>query len=346
MNRARATALSLVLLVPADVCEVAGEDLQIGIVDFYGLGRVSEGAARAALTVKEGDTVSQVGDDPPTFMAESERRLSALPGVARAHVGFVCCDAGRWIVYVGLEERGSVAPQFRVAPTGNVRLAVDVVQAGEDYSKAFWNAVQRGDVGEDDSQGHALLHDQPTRAVQERLVRYAARDLKELRQVLRDASDPEQRALAAEVLGYVAHKQDVVDDLVYGMGDPYAGVRNNAMRAMALFAGMAPGSGRSSVRIPPEPFVAALKSLIWTDRNKASLALLGLTARRDPDLLEKLRRDALTPLIEMARWKNAGHAYAALMILGRIGGQSDEAIAAAVERGDREGIIGAALARH
>src|SRR6185295_15661590 len=112
--------------------------------DFYGLGRVSESAARAALTVKEGDTVSPVGDDPPAFMAESERRLSSLPGVARAHVEFVCCEAGQWMVYVGLEQQGG-SPHLRAAPTGTVRLAADVVQAGMDFDKAFMEAVERGD---------------------------------------------------------------------------------------------------------------------------------------------------------------------------------------------------------
>ena len=72
---------------------------------------------------------------------------------------------------------------------------------------------------------------------------------------------------------------------------------------------------------------------------------MGLTVGRDPDLLEKLRRDALTPLIEMARWKSVGHAYAALMPLGRISGQSEEAIEAAIQSGQREGLIEAALGR-
>jgi hypothetical protein len=343
--RSRGAALSLALLVLPGVSELAGEDLQIGIVDFYGLGRVSEREARQALTVKEGDTVSLAGDDGPPFMAESKRRLSALPGVARAHVDLVCCEAGRGIVYVGLEARGSLAPRLRLAPTGNVRLAADVVQAGKDLSDAWSSAVQRGDAVEDDSRGHALVHDPAARAIQERYVGFAARDLKVLPRVLRDSSDAEQRALAAEVLGYVAHKQDVIADLVYAMSDPSEGVRNNAMRALKVFATLNPPSGRPVVRIPAEPFVALLNSSIWTDRNKASLALLGLTASRDPALLEKLRRDALTPLIEMARWKCVGHAYAALMILGRIGGRSEEAIDAAIQRGQREGLIEGARAR-
>jgi hypothetical protein len=278
-------------------------------------------------------------------MADSERRLAALPGVARARVDFVCCEVGRWIVYAGIDEQGSATPHFRAAPTGSVRLAADVVQAGKDLSEARFAAVRRGDAMEDDSQGHALSHDPATRAIQERYIGYAARDHKNLRSELRDSCDAEQRALPAEVLGYVARKQVAVLDLVDAMSDPYSDVRNNAMRALGAFAKLNPRSGPLVVRIPPEPFVGLLHSLIWSDRNKASLALLGLTARRDPRLLQQLQRTSITPLAEMARWKSNDHAYSALTILGRIGGLSDEAIATAVERGDRERIIGAARAR-
>jgi hypothetical protein len=109
---------------------------------------------------------------------------------------------------------------------------------------------------------------------------------------------------------------------------------------------MAPISGRPIVRVPYEPFIALLHSPVWTDRNKASFALLELSARRDPKLLEKLRREAMAPLIEMAHWKSEGHAFPAFMILGRIGGLSDEAIQAAWTRGEREDVINAALPRH
>ena len=216
MNRPRKTALFLALVILGGARELAGQELQIGIIDFYGLERVSESEARQALTFKEGDTITLVGDERPAVLAESERRLSTLSGVSRAHTNLVCCDAGRGIVYVGIEEQGRAATHFRAAPRGSVRLAADIVHAGNQFWEAFMAAVQRGDAAEDDSQGHALSHDPATRAVQERFVGHAARDLKVLRRVLRDSSDAEQRALAAQILGYVANKQGVVGDLVYG----------------------------------------------------------------------------------------------------------------------------------
>jgi hypothetical protein len=98
-------------------------------------------------------------------------------------------------------------------------------------------------------------------------------------------------------------------------------------------------------RIPPGPFIRLLDSPVWTDRNKAGWALLALTERRDPELLAKLRRRAIVPLVEMARWKSGGHAMPAVMILGRIAGQPEEDVQAAWRRGDRDAVINAALGR-
>ena len=205
--------------------------------------------------------------------------------------------------------------------------------------------MQRGDTEEDRSQGHALNHDPRMRVVQERFIEYAERDLPLLRRVLRESSDPTHRALAAQVLGYAADKQSVVDDLVDALGDPFDEVRNNAMRTLLVFAEAAPSPSQRVPRVPYQPFIGLLNSPVWSDRNKASLALMALSEKRDPALLALLRRDALASLIEMARWKNAGHAQAAFIIVGRIAGYSDAAAQAAWDRGARDAVISAALNR-
>ena len=64
---------------------------------------------------------------------------------------------------------------------------------------------------------------------------------------------------------------------------------------------------------------------------------------REPTLLARVRSEAMTPLVEMGRWKSEGHAMAAFMILGRIAGYSDDAAEAAWARGERELVISAAL---
>jgi hypothetical protein len=269
----------------------------------------------------------------------------ALPGVRQARINLVCCDNGRAIVYVGIEEHGSPTMSFRAAPAGDAHLATDIVRAGEEFEKAFTLAVERGEVGEDRSRGHALQFDSATRAVQESFVTYANRDLHELRQVIRTSSNAGERALAAQVLGYAPDKSAVVNDLVYGMSDPYESVRNNAMRALVVIAEMTPSAGRPVPRIPPDPFIAFLSSPVWSDRNKASLALLALTQNRDPILLQALRRQAMPPLVEMARWRSEGHAQPAFVILARVADYSDEAALALWQRGEREVVISAALRR-
>ena len=180
------------------------------------------------------------------------------------------------------------------------------------------------------------------RAVQERFLRYAARDLPALRLVLRRSSNAAHRALAAQVLGYAADKPAVVDDLVHGMSDPSAEVRNNAMRALLAFADMSPGASPSAPRVPAQPFIELLHSPVWTDRNKASGALAALSTGRDPELLTTLKGLALAPLVEMARWKSEGHALPAFSVLGRIAGYSDEAAYDLWNRGERDVVIRAA----
>ena len=63
------------LLVAAPAVE---QQIPIGIVDFYGLERVSEADLRRALTIKEGDTIS-VASGRPAALGESEKRLLTVP---------------------------------------------------------------------------------------------------------------------------------------------------------------------------------------------------------------------------------------------------------------------------
>lgn len=91
--------------------------------------------------------------------------------------------------------------------------------------------------------------------------------------------------------------------------------------------------------VPSEPLVDLLNSLVWTDRNKTSMALMQISDARDPALLAQLRARALPSLIEMAQWKTMGHATAPLVILGRIAGMPDADIFAALASNRREPIL-------
>jgi hypothetical protein len=92
-------------------------------------------------------------------------------------------------------------------------------------------------------------------------------------------------------------------------------------------------------RIPAEGSIRLLRSGAWLDHNKASLLLVALTKDRDPKVLALLRLEALDPLLEMARWRNIGHAEAALSILGRIAGIDEDWLDKLIEAGQAETII-------
>ena len=157
MNGRRVIATAgLVACTLGTPCTVSGQELQIGIIDLYGLSRVPARQVRETLTFTEGDLIAFGNGAKPAFLTESEERLARSPDIDRARIRPVCCDGGRAIVYVGIEERGAATMRFRAEPEGGVRLAADIVRAGDEGANALRLAVLRGDAGEDLSRGHSL----------------------------------------------------------------------------------------------------------------------------------------------------------------------------------------------
>lgn len=330
----------LFLLICSIPASLFGQLPAIGIIDYYGVHELSIVQVQQALQIKLGERLSE--SSIPDVLVLAKQRLEAISGVLNARLELVCCDAGKTILYVGIEERGAQAPHFRTAPKGSARLPAEIVAAGDAFQKALMEAILQGDASEDHSQGHTLNHNPALRAIQERYITLATRDLVNLRDVLRNSADVGQRALAAQVIGYAPEKRVVVTDLGYGMLDPDSSVRNNAMRVLWVIAGFAQEHPELKIEIDSHPFVEMLNSVVWTDRNKSSAALMALTGQRDSVLLTDLRKHALTSLVEMARWKSAGHANPAYVILGRIAGLSEKQISDAWDRNDRETVIAAA----
>lgn len=327
----------LALLFSALVSGQSGSQMPpIGRIDFYGLRTVSEAQAKQALRLKQGDPA-------PESTLPARLRLEAVPGVVQARLLFVCCDAGEATLYVGVQEKGAPILEFRAAPTGSAHLYADVLDAGAAFEKAYSEAAQMGMFGEDELDGESMMRYPGARAVQKQFVKLAAMHQSQLRDVLRNGANPEQRALAAQVLGYAADKKQVVDDFAYGMSDPSDQVRNNCTRALELIAMLAQRKPELGIQVPAQPFVALLNSIVWTDRNKASAALLDITDKRDPAILAAIRQSALPALVDMARWKAMTHAQAALFLLGRVGGLSEDEIQADCDKGEREAIISAGL---
>jgi hypothetical protein len=111
-----------------------------------------------------------------------------------------------------------------------------------------------------------------------------------------------------------------------------------AIRALGVLAQSDP---KVAARIPAEQFIAMLNSGSWTDRNKAGFLLDELSMRRKPELLSRLRSQALDSLIEMARWRSRGHAGTAQILLGRIAGIEETRLQQLVEAGEVEQILNA-----
>ena len=309
---------------------------RVGIIDVYGLRKTTAAQVREALGITVGDSLTAMA------LFEVPARLTDIPGVTSAAIDPVCCEGGRTMLYVGVLEEGAPVLELRARPTGAARVPAEVEQAGIAFARAHNRAVMRGFVREDVSQGHSLMADSAARVIQLRFVDLAAKYGDSLRAVLRTSNDDDHRALAAEVLAYAANKQSVVGDLVYAMRDPSSDVRNNATRALALIAGYGQSSPALKITVPYEPFIDLLNSIAWTDRNKASLALMELTEKRDPALMGLLKTRAFDSIVDIARWTNPGHSMAGILILGRMAGLPDAEIIAMFERGEKDKIIAAA----
>ncbi len=329
--------LLLLLVLLAAGC-LPAQAPQIGVIDFYGLRKVSQSRVRRALGVSEGDPL-------PPSKADVEERIDQIPGVVDSHLEAVCCEAGKAILYVGIEERGAIHFNLRDEPDGDVTLPPEIVTAYGEFQQALEKAVRSGDSGDDLTRGHSLLADPAARAIQEKFLGYAGKYLGQIEKVLRDSSDEEQRAIAAYVIAYAPKRQQMVNDLQSALRDPSPGVRSNALRSLLGLAILARRQPDLELKVRPTWFIEMLNSVAWTDRNKASLALLTLTEDRNPDVLEEMRQRALGPLVDMARWKTLDHAFPGVMLLGRIAGMPEKEIEDAWTSGDRDKVIAAALRR-
>jgi hypothetical protein len=304
----------LTLVVRAQSPVSAGN--RVAAIEFFGHKGVNTALIRAALPFHEGDEVSE-GEEAKERVREAVVRATGKPAT---DVNGVCCTSdGGVLLFIGIPG-GSYKPfSYDPAPTGHARVSTELEQLDERLGEAIAAAVRKGGdaAHEDDSQGYALVKDPEARSVQLTLRRYALAHEPELVRVLESSADSNQRAIASQALGYARQSPRQVLALSRAARDPDEGVRNNATRAIAV---LVRANGRFARQIPPDMFIEMLNSGIWTDRNKGALVLERLTAKRDPAVLAKLKTMALDSLIEMTLWREANHAYAARMLLGRVAG--------------------------
>lgn len=292
---------------------------EIGIIDFYGLRKVSEEAVRKALGVKEGGPL-------PRSKNETELAIEQIPGVVFARLQAVCCEDGRAILYVGIEERGAPHFDYRTPPQEQISLPEEIHRNYALFLAALNEAVRKHEIEEDLTQGHSLISNARARSYQEKFLAQAKQHLERLRAVLRHSADAEHRAIAAYVIGYAPDKKAVIDDLLYALRDPDDTVRSNAMRSLMAIEVLSRRNPQLGIRIPATWLIEMLNSIIWTDRTTAAANLVNLTEDRDQETLDRIRERALDSLLDMARWKHLPHALPAYILLGRILGLEEKEI--------------------
>ncbi|MDA0204990.1 MAG: HEAT repeat domain-containing protein [Acidobacteria bacterium] len=297
-----------------------GADFQIAGIDFFGYGDMDLDAVRAELPVRQGDAWPE--DDLQRLRDSIEGALGEQP----TDVAFVCCtpEGGRWI-FIGLPGSTSKPIAFSAAPQEPLVAPPELIRIANDLDGALQASVTRGGDGvtEDQSLGYALQTDPESRALQLELREYALAHGPEILALLTDAANARHRGIAATAAGYMEHSAAQIRALRAAMSDPNPTVRNNATRALLVL-------GNSGVKlaalIPTASFIELLYSGTWSDRNKASGALYGLTQTRDASVFAEVKARGLEPLVEIARWDSDGHARRAKWILGRLAGLDEATI--------------------
>lgn len=276
-----------------------------------------------------------------------EDRIDKIPGVLAARVEAACCDQRRMILYVGVEEKDAPHFDFHPAPTSDITLALGLADKYRDFLDAVAGSIRGRNADEDLTNGYSLMADPECRNLQQDFIPLVARDLALLNQVLRESSNPEQRAAAAYLIQYgprSAHSSKfIVDALQYALRDQDETVRENAMRALHAVAVGGKLHPEQQVHIEPTWFVELLNSVVWSDRHNATLALVNLTDSEDPETLALIRERALASVIEMARWHDLQHALPAFILAGRLAGLDEKEIHSAWLSGDRESVLDQAL---
>jgi hypothetical protein len=301
----------------------------IGIIDFFGVRKASVDRLKKALGVAEGGPL-------PRSKSEVEDKMELVNHVVRARLEAVCCEDGKAVLYIGIEERGAPTFHYRESPEGTAKLPEEVVDAYLDFFDKLQTAIRQGDIVEDLTRGHSIMANRDAQAAQLKFLPLAEKHEAILREVLRNSEDEVERAMAAYVIAYVPKKATIINDLQYALQDPNDGVRNNAMRSLLGLTILSEKQPELGLKVSPTWFVEELNSLVWSDRNKAATALLTLTEKREAGLLEMLRERALDALIDMARWRHLSHALPGYILLGRMAGIEEARLQTAWSEGKHQ----------
>jgi len=304
----------------------------VGNINLYGLHQLT---AEQVLEVARVET----GGALPHSKGDLEGAIGQLPGVIAVDVEAVCCVGNATDLFIGIAEQGSPQPSFHDYPSGSTTLPQEALDLYRQYVGAMQRAELKGTANEDLAKGQTINADPAVHAIQQKFIDYATARLPLLRDELKTGSVPEERAVAALIIGYAPRKLDVVGDLEYALDDPDAGVRASAVKSLAAIAVLAREQPGFGIRIAPTWFIEMLNSVYLSDRVEATKVLVTLTDSPNPAALDLLRAGALGSLTEMARWKTQSYAFPPFLLLGRAAGMRDTQIHQEWDKPDREAAI-------
>jgi hypothetical protein len=308
---------------------------RVGLIEVFGARKVSVQKVVAATWVKPGD--------PLPSSEATEDRINKISGVLASRLEAVCCmTGGKMILYVGIEERDVPTLEFHPAPTGDVRLPSELYDGYLSLLENAEGSIRGRNADEDLTNGYSLMADPYARIVQQGFIPQVEDKLALLDQVVRQSSDPEQRAAAAYLLQYGPRgrkSQIIADALQYALRDQDDVVRKNALRALRAVCVGAKLHPEQQMTVEPTWFVEMLNSVVWSDRISAAQQLVDLTEDRKQETLDMIRERALQSVIEMARWQTLQHALPAFILAGRVAGFDEKEIKDAWSGGDREAVL-------
>lgn len=310
---------------------------RIGEIEFFGYAGIDLIKVRASLPVREGDPFD--ASDVKVFetIERIKEAINASTSRPPTDVAPVCCDdQGNYMIYIGLAGNSTRKTAYNAAPKGVLSLPPNILSLYKESMELSSSLVAQGRATEDRSKGYALSTEESLRTIQLKIRDFALRHERLLSQVLRSSADPQQRTVAAHLMGYALQSRSQIADLVWATRDAHDAVRNNAIRALGV---LAESNSKFAKHIPAEPFIEMLNSGVWTDRNKGGYVLEQLSKSRSPKLLSLLRSQALEALIQMARWRSSGHAGPARTMLGRIAGIEENRLKQIVAAGEIDEIL-------
>ncbi|QOY88307.1 hypothetical protein [Paludibaculum fermentans] len=310
--------------------------VRIGAIEFFGASGRDIAALRAALPLREGTEVDA------REMNDLVARMRAT--TKAADVAVVCCERQSaeesWTIFIGWPDGPGEGFRYAQGPRAKLRLPAEGLNLAQ-VSWAVWQEAQSAGLSENGKPSSDL--DNKLRATELAIRQYTMRHVEELRRILRTSSDAQHRAIAAHFLSYGRRSRAVVSTLAGACHDQDEGVRDNAARSLMVLMRT---DMRVSAWVPAADFVAMLHSGHWSDRQRAAVLLLHLSAENNPKLLSEIRGRAWPVLLEMARWRGADQAGPARQLLGRAGGLDEPRLQALLRGGNVDALLEAVATIH